>query len=197
MDGFIKTDSESLALIDENLVHPTEVWQHVAITYKDSTFTTYFNGVQELSGTLRYAESIVNPTGQTSLGGRMNHVAFYAGLMKTLKVSHACLAPEAFILPEQPDSSTHMDPRSLDGSNMEVYPVPADEFLRVNLDPDQLSAETEIHIFDASGTLCHREENLKLNKNLRVNTSGFRDGIYLLRVFSNGSSGFHRFVVVH
>ena len=56
MDGFMKTDSGSLALIDETLVHPTEVWQHVAITYKDSTLTTYFNGTKELSGTLHYSE---------------------------------------------------------------------------------------------------------------------------------------------
>ena len=48
MDGFINTDAESLALIDETLLHSTEVWQHVAITYKDSILTTYFNGTKEL-----------------------------------------------------------------------------------------------------------------------------------------------------
>jgi hypothetical protein len=197
MDGFIKTDSESLALIDENLVHATHVWQHVAITYKDSTFTTYFNGEKELSGTLRYAEAIVNPTGQTSLGGRMNHVAFYAGLMKTLKVSHASLEPGEFIVPEQTDSSTSNAPVNLEESSLEIFPVPADEFLSVNLVSEQLSADTEIQIFDVSGKLCHSEENLKHKKNLQLNTSGFRDGVYLLRIISNGLSRFHRFVVVH
>ena len=89
MDGFIKTDVDDLALIDETLVHYTDMWQHVAITYMDSTFTTYFNGIEELSGTLHYDSAIVSTIGKTSLGARMNEVAFYAGLMKTLKVSHA------------------------------------------------------------------------------------------------------------
>ncbi|MFO7668606.1 MAG: LamG-like jellyroll fold domain-containing protein [Bacteroidales bacterium] len=101
LDGFINTDSDNLTLIDETLVHPTEVWQHVAITYKDSTFTTYFNGIKELSGTLHYTDAIVNTHGKTSLGGRMNHVSFYAGLIKTLKVTHTCLEPEDFIIPEE------------------------------------------------------------------------------------------------
>lgn len=101
MDGFIKTDSESLALIDENLVHATEVWQHVAITYKDGTLSTYFNGIKELSGTLHHSSAIVNTLGKTSLGARMDKRAYYAGLMKTLKVTHACLEPEEFIVPEE------------------------------------------------------------------------------------------------
>ena len=91
LDGFLNTDVANLALIDESLVHATEVWQHVAITYKDSTFTTYFNGVEELSGTVHYANTIINTFGKTSFGGRMNDVAFFSGLMKTLKVSHARL----------------------------------------------------------------------------------------------------------
>lgn len=100
MDGFVKTDEGSLALIDESLVHATEVWQHVAITYKDSTLSTYFNGIKELSATLKYSSAIVNTLGKTSLGARMDERAYYAGLMKTLKVTHACLEPEEFIVPE-------------------------------------------------------------------------------------------------
>jgi hypothetical protein len=197
MDGFIKTDSESLALIDENLVHPTEVWQHVAITYKDSTFTTYFNGIKELSGTLRYTEAIVNPTGKTSLGGRMNHVAFYAGLMKTLKVTHACLEPEFFIVPEESDSSTSNEPVSIEETELEVFPVPADGFLKVRLDPTQISKDTEIYIYDTSGKLCLREADLNQKKDLHVDTSEFQNGVYLLSITSEGLSEFKKFVVVH
>ena len=97
LDGYMKTDLEGLTLIDESRVHPTETWHHAAITYKDSTFTTYFNGVKELSGTCHYSEFIVNPTGKTSLGARMNQVAHFSGRMKTLKISHACLEPDQFL----------------------------------------------------------------------------------------------------
>jgi hypothetical protein len=197
MDGFIKTDSESLALIDETLVHPTGVWQHVAITYKDSTFTTFFNGVEELSGILRYSESIINPTGKTSLGGRMNHVAFYAGLMKTLKVTHACLEPDDFIVPEESDSSTTYAAVKHNESEIQVFPVPADEFLKVNLDPQQLSDNTKIRIFDTSGKLCHMEGELNYKKNLLLDTSGFQEGIYLLSIITHELSDFKRFVVMH
>lgn len=197
MDGFIKTDSESLALIDESLVHPTEVWQHVAITYKDSTFTTYFNGVEELSGTLHYNEAIVNPTGKTSLGGRMNHVAFYAGLMKTLKVTHSCLEPEFFIVPEQNYSSMNMEPMSVDRPAMEVYPVPADRFLKVSLDPGQISDDSELHIFDSSGKLYLKEEDLRQKTSVYVDTSGFEEGVYLLSIISDGLHDSKRFVVMH
>ncbi len=97
MDGFINTDLESLPLMDANLVHPTQVWQHVAITYKDSVLTTYFNGVKELSGKLGYTDKIVNTIGKTSLGARMNERSYYSGVMKFLKVSHAALDAEDFI----------------------------------------------------------------------------------------------------
>ena len=133
MDGFINTDAESLALIDETLLHSTEVWQHVAITYKDSILTTYFNGTKELSGIVRYDSAIVNPIGKTSLGGRMNHVAFFAGIMKTLKVSHACLTPQEFMIPEVIDTRLTKLPLFQEGIEMDIYPGPADRCLKGNL----------------------------------------------------------------
>lgn len=97
MDGFIKTDIENLALIDEAYVHPTGVWQHVAITYNEGNFTTYFNGIKELTGTVKYSKEIINAIGKTSLGGRMDKRSYYAGLIKTLKVTHSVLEPQDFI----------------------------------------------------------------------------------------------------
>ena len=127
----------------------------------------------------------------------MNHVAFYAGLMKTLKVSHACLDPEDFIVPEQDISSASTSPLSFVEGDLEVFPVPADKYLNVKLDPGRISGDAELHIFDTSGQLCLKEVNLELNTSLHLDTSGYRDGIYLLRITSDGLSEYKRFVVVH
>ena len=197
MDGFMKTDSGSLALIDETLVHPTEVWQHVAITYKDSTLTTYFNGTRELSGTLHYSKAIVNTLGKTSLGGRMNDVAFFSGLMKTLKVTHTCLEPEHFIVPENSVTSTTEVPILNEEFNTDVFPIPADRLLKVMLEPGEITKNVEISIFDISGKICLRQSDHQHGVYLTVDTSDFQDGIYLLSIKSNGQSDFKRFVVLH
>ncbi len=197
MDGFINTDAGNLTLIDETLVHSTEVWQHVAITYRDSIFTTYFNGTKELSGTLLYDSVIVNTIGKTSLGGRMNDVAFYAGLMKTLKVTHTSLEPEDFIIPEVSDTSTTEVTMLHGESAMDVFPVPADRFLNVILEPGQLKDNVEICIFDTTGKICLRQADLQHEETLAVDTSELQDGVYLLGIKSNGQSEFRRIVVLH
>lgn len=98
LDGFMKTDNDDLTLIDETLVHPTEQWMHAAVTYKDSTFTTYVNGVKELSGTVVFDERFLNPDAEVSIGGRMNDVAWFRGMIKSLKVTQAALEPDEFTL---------------------------------------------------------------------------------------------------
>jgi hypothetical protein len=193
----MQTDSGSLALINETLVHPTEVWQHVAITYKDSTLTTYFNGSRELSGTLHYSKAIVNTLGKTSLGGRMNDVAFFSGLMKILKVTHTCMEPEFFVFPENSSTSTSEVPRLNEEINTDVFPIPADRLLKVMLEPGEITKNVEISIFDISGKICLRQSDHQHGAYLTVDTSDFQDGIYLLSIKSNGQSDFKRFVVLH
>lgn len=97
LDGFMRSDTGSLVLIDETLVHPTGKWLHAAITFDHGAMTTYFNGEKELSGRLGYAETIINPGGEVSLGARMNQRSWFNGFIKTLKVSHTVLDPKDFI----------------------------------------------------------------------------------------------------
>ncbi len=79
---------------DENHLHPTEQWLHAAIVYSNSVMTTYVNGVKELLGEVGFTETLINPSGKVAIGGRMNHVAWFSGLVKTLKVNHMALEPE-------------------------------------------------------------------------------------------------------
>lgn len=96
LDAFLKTDTEDLVLIDENLVHPTEKWLHAAVVYENGVMTTYINGKKELSGEVSFGETLINPVGKVSLGGRMNHVSWFRGEIKSLKVTHRALDPEEF-----------------------------------------------------------------------------------------------------
>ena len=97
LDGFLHTDTMSLVLIDENLVHPTDQWNHAAVTFENGVMTTWFNGEKELSGQLGYAETMINPIGKVAIGGRMDHRSWFNGYIKTLKVTHKALSPEKFI----------------------------------------------------------------------------------------------------
>jgi hypothetical protein len=98
IDGYILTDTDNLALIDNTLVHPTEAWLHAAMTYKDGILTTYVQGKRELSGAVGYDQLIVNPTGKTSLGGRMDKRNWFRGMIRTLRVTRRALSPEEFLL---------------------------------------------------------------------------------------------------
>ncbi|MFH0759719.1 MAG: DUF362 domain-containing protein [Bacteroidota bacterium] len=197
MDGFIKTDAGSLTLINETLVHSTEKWQHVAITLKDSIFTTFFNGIEELSGILRYDSMIVDSIGKTSLGARMNEEAYYAGLMKTLKVSHACLKPEDFILPPVTDTTITELPVAGVEIGMDVFPVPANRYMKVKMEPGQYMNSAEVLIGDLSGRTIFRKAYPRDGGELTIDTSDFMVGVYIVTIQSSGQSVFRRVVVIH
>jgi hypothetical protein len=198
LDGFMKTDLEGLTLIDETRVHPTETWHHAAITYKDSTFTTYFNGVMELSGTCRYLESIVNPTGKTSLGARMNQVAHFSGRMKTLKISHACLEPEQFLsIPDTVHTAIPDFSESGPGS-LQFYPNPVDTRLHLRFSPDTEYSGGVIRIYDLGGkTVVEQELQDGVDNRPLINTSGLPAGVYILSLNSGGQIDYRKFVVLH
>ena len=96
LDGFMLTDAGELTLVNKNLTHPTDQWSHAALTYKDNTFKTFVNGIEETSGKVMFTNRILNKDGNVSIGGRMNQRFYYCGLIKQLKVTHQALMPEQF-----------------------------------------------------------------------------------------------------
>jgi hypothetical protein len=97
LDGYMQTDAGQKTLVNKAMLHPTGKWQHAALTFKDNTFKTYVNGIQELSGTVDYKNKIINKTGKISIGGRMNEINYYCGLIKTLKITRKALEPKDFL----------------------------------------------------------------------------------------------------
>jgi hypothetical protein len=199
LDGYVKTDREGLTLIDEFLVHPTEKWHHAALTYKDSVLTTWFNGEKELNGILKYTSTIVNDTGKTSLGARMNKVTHYSGLMKTLKVTHACLEPEDFIfIHDQADSSGTGIPMLEKGSRWRAFPNPADQILSLDIEWIKDRRCMEVSIFDLSGKIYLRQEYLDISGGVvSIDTSSFHEGVYIIRLSSDHLTDHRKIVVMH
>jgi hypothetical protein len=97
LDGYMETDGGNKTLVNRTLTHPLGNWDHVALTFKGNTFTTYVNGVKEISGEVPYKEKLINEKGKVSLGGRMNEINYYKGLIKTIRVTHRALDPNEFM----------------------------------------------------------------------------------------------------
>lgn len=191
LDGFMKTDTENLTLIDETLVHPTEVWHHAAITYKQGTFTTYFNGEKEVSGTVNYSKEIIKPEGKTSLGARMNNRAYYKGMMKVLKVTHTVLDPAGFMNPE--DFMQNVTENSYQKSfadEIKTFPNPVDEELKIRLTDHIRGARISVKIINIEGkTIFSNVYSLEeFTGYLSISTSHYLEGTYFLQVKS------HKFV---
>lgn len=99
LDGFLLTDAGELPLANKTLTHPISEWAHAAVTYKDNTFKTFVNGIEELSGSVIFTEKLINKNGKVSIGGRMDNRNYYFGLIKTLKITRRALDPKEFIRP--------------------------------------------------------------------------------------------------
>ena len=97
LDGFLMTDAGERTLQNKNLTHPARQWIHAALTYRNNTFKTYVNGIEETGGSVTFTEKILNRVGKVSIGGRMNRLNYYCGLIKTLKITRKALMPQQFV----------------------------------------------------------------------------------------------------
>ncbi len=177
-DGFLKTDNASLTLIDSTKKHATGAWMHAAIAYKDSVFTTYVNGQQELSDTVGYATKVFNTNGKTSVGARYNLQRWYNGTIKAIKVTHAALTPAEFF--SIPDTVINYENQvSLNGILPEIYPIPAYNELYIR-DPPGNKLPESISILNCTGEIiCQSKLSSNTLENLYVlNIDNLPKGFY-------------------
>ncbi len=192
MDGFLLTDSDNLALIDEFLVHPTETWLHAAVTYKDGVFRTYMNGIPELRGNVGYQTTILPATGQTSLGARMDERNYFSGKIKTLRVTQAALEPEDFLGGGNPTRIVE----EMRGS-LSVYPNPADQSLTIAPEAD-FSAGFTAELTDMLGQSVRSAVSLGHSSGaIQLSTLGLTEGMYVLHLSSEAGQRSQRIWVRH
>lgn len=96
LDAFIKSDISKYTLVDQTLTHPVAVWSHAAVTYKDRVFTSYVNGVKELSAGVDYLP--IPASAKTSIGARMNEIHWFNGAIAYIAVSHKAMQPDEFAI---------------------------------------------------------------------------------------------------
>ena len=195
LDGFMKTDIGQLALINDTLTHPTEEWMHAAITFKDNVFKTYVNGIEELSNTVEYNEDIINITGKTSIGARMNEIKWYSGLVKTLKISHKALEPGEFIVNQ---SSQIFDHFTLREAGLKVFPYPADQFVNIAIGSTE-KAEAQINMYNITGETVKADESILYEgiNLLRMNTGHLSEGVYYISLSIDNYSLVESIIINH
>ncbi len=82
-DWFIKTEKETLILIDSSFTHPVGEWATMSLEYKKGTVKGFVNGIPEVSGEIEYLP--VGPQGKISIGTRMDQRSWFKGAIKEVR----------------------------------------------------------------------------------------------------------------
>jgi hypothetical protein len=100
LESLVRTPKGGKQIIDHKLVHPLDVWHHVAMVYDGTEFRSYINRVLEGKGAANLAP--IGP-GHTSVGVRINKVYYFKGSVREARFTRRALEPEEFLkLPPQP-----------------------------------------------------------------------------------------------
>jgi hypothetical protein len=183
-DAFLKTDIGNLTLIDSTKTHPTNEWMHVAVTYAGKTFSTFVNGVKELSGEVNYSQNILSNGGKTSIGARQNFKNWYSGCIKIIKFTHRALQPDNFIINEKNDSLSLTLKNAFDNKNIEVYPVPANQKLYIKIPQGMERTDILPSIYNVFGKQEYTTKLLSENsdKFLVLDLKNYTEGLYILKL---------------
>lgn len=94
-DAYVKSPSgEGEALIDEELLHPTDRWYNVTLVVNPTMITTYVNGTPQKWANLKYEP--INK-GVSSIGVRQNLVDFFKGTIHRIRITPKTLVPREFL----------------------------------------------------------------------------------------------------
>jgi hypothetical protein len=194
-DGFLKTDaSAGLTLIDTLKTHPTSQWMHAAVTYKNNTYSTYVNGVLELSGTISYTTNVLNATGKTSIGARYSLANWYSGLIKTIKITPSALSPDQFLsIPTSIKNKTGKETTKI------IYPNPSNNEIHFLIPEDMSANFNTISLFSLTGEAIF-SKNITTNNSNHIYTldvSNIKEGLYIAKIQSNTNLFTQTIKVIH
>lgn len=85
-DWFIKTENESLTLVDPTKTHPLNEWATISFRYENGGVTGLVNGKIQAEGNIKYLSS--GSTAQTSIGTRMDQRSWFKGAIKEVRFIH-------------------------------------------------------------------------------------------------------------
>lgn len=82
-DWFIKTENESITLVDSTQTHPLNLWATISLKYRDGVLTGLINGKEQAQGAIKYLSA--GPSAQTSIGTRMDRRSWFKGAIKEIR----------------------------------------------------------------------------------------------------------------
>lgn len=82
-DWFIKTENETLTLVDPTKTHPLNEWATISLEYKNGEVTGLVNGEIQAQGHIKYLSP--GPGAHTSIGTRMDQRSWYKGVIKEVR----------------------------------------------------------------------------------------------------------------
>lgn len=191
LDTFIKSGASNQTLLDYSLVHSLNNWVHIAITYKNGVMTSYVNGIQELVGAVTY--QVVN-SGQTSLGVRMNQVAWFKGAIHSVKVTHQALNPSSFMKTtdflglqnlEKNQLTSQVSPNPMVSSAVLKYQL--EEASNVSIKLFTIQGKEAVPLFDG-----YKNEG---TYELEINRAHLKAGVYLVVIHSGNKKSVHKLII--
>ena len=82
-DWFIKTENESLTLVDPTKTHPLNEWSTISLKYENGELSGLVNGEIQAQGNIEYLSA--GTSAHTSIGTRMDQRSWFLGAMKEVR----------------------------------------------------------------------------------------------------------------
>lgn len=82
-DWFVKTENESLTLVDPTQTHPVNEWATISLKYEEGVLTGLVNGKLQVQGKINYLSA--GPSAFTSIGTRMDQRSWFKGAIREIR----------------------------------------------------------------------------------------------------------------
>ena len=93
LDAFVHTPTADQAILHRELLHPLDVWHHVAMVYDGAEFRSYVNGVLQGKAAVKFSSQ---GPGHSSVGVRINKMYYFKGAVRQARFTRRVLTPEQF-----------------------------------------------------------------------------------------------------
>jgi hypothetical protein len=94
LDAFVHTPTANKALMYRNILHPLDVWHHVAMVYDGQEFRSYVNGELQGKAAIHFEPE---GRGHSSVGVRINKIDYFKGSVREARFTHSALTPDQFM----------------------------------------------------------------------------------------------------
>jgi hypothetical protein len=97
---------------------------------------------------------------------------------------------DLFLFKTEPVNSTN----ELNGNKLTIYPNPAADYLMINF-AKEINTKADLEIYSTTGQLIYNSVIFAGQNNFKLNTAGFLNGIYLIKINTPENNYTQRFLV--